>query len=82
MCVCVCVCVYVCVCVCVRGGGGGLPTDTQSILLAQLRATITIMDELCKQRSKLINAWLSSYCCLVSFVARNVLFRIRMASPL
>ena len=52
------------------GGGGGLPTDTQSVLLAPLRATITIMNELCRQRSKLINAWLSSYCCLVSFVAR------------
>ena len=60
----------------------GLPRDTHSFLLAPLCATIRIRDELSRRICNFINAYLSSDCSWISFVARQGIFYSRMASPL
>ena len=56
--------------------------DTHSFVLAPLCATIPIMDELCRCSCNCNHACLASDCSLISFVARQVIFYSRWASPL
>ena len=60
----------------------GLPRDTLSCLLATLCATILTMDELCRRSCNFINACLSSDCFLISFVARQSIFKVLTVQPL